>query len=122
MSEVPLYHLAKVHVVKPYEVFLSRFVVDRYSCQFENNYFTEICSGSEAGSHFWLTDFVYHSALGVTVMMKEKRVGGVRPPRQDESKETFEVDHFSFGSGWVGRGLGTRWSNWFGIGAIGQVD
>ena len=27
----------------------------------ENNYFAEMCSGSEAGSHVRLIDFVYHS-------------------------------------------------------------
>jgi len=27
----------------------------------ENNYFTEMCSGSEAGSHLRLIDFVYHA-------------------------------------------------------------
>ena len=29
---------------------------DRYSSQFENNYFTEMCSGSEAGSYLRLID------------------------------------------------------------------
>ena len=33
--------------------------------KFENNYFTEMCSGSEAGSYLRLIDFVYHSTLGV---------------------------------------------------------
>jgi len=35
----------------------------RCSSQFENNYFTEICSGSEAGSYLRRIDFVYHSRL-----------------------------------------------------------
>ena len=30
---------------------------DRYSSQFKNNYFTEICSGSETGSYLRLIDF-----------------------------------------------------------------
>ena len=30
----------------------------------ENNYFTEMCSGSEAGSYLRLIDFVYHSTPG----------------------------------------------------------
>ena len=32
------------------------------------NYFAEICSGSEAGSYLRLTDFVYHSTLGLRVI------------------------------------------------------
>jgi len=43
----------------------------RYSSQFENNYFTEMCSGSEAGSYLRLIDFVYHSTLGLRVIKKE---------------------------------------------------
>jgi len=31
--------------------------VDRYSSQFKNNYFTEMCCGSEAGSHLRFIDF-----------------------------------------------------------------
>jgi len=37
----------------------------------ENNYFTELCSGSEAGSYSRLIDFVYHSTLGVRVIKKK---------------------------------------------------
>jgi len=44
----------------------------RACSQFENNYFTEMCSGSEAGSYLILTDFVYHSTLGLKVMKKKK--------------------------------------------------
>jgi len=40
------------------------------SSQFENNYFTEICSGSEAGSYLRLMGFVYHSTLGLRVIKK----------------------------------------------------
>jgi len=38
----------------------------------ENNYFTEMCSGSEAGSYLRLIDFVYHSTLGLRVIKKKK--------------------------------------------------
>ena len=34
----------------------------------QNNYFTEMCSGFEAGSYFRLIDFVYHSTLGLRVI------------------------------------------------------
>ena len=37
--------------------------------------FTEMCSGSEAGSYLRLIDFVYHSTLGLRVIMKKKKVG-----------------------------------------------
>jgi len=39
----------------------------------EGNYFTEMCSGSEAGSYFRLIDFVYHSTLGLRVIKKKRR-------------------------------------------------
>ena len=42
----------------------------------ENNYFTEMCSGSEAGSHLRLIDVVYHSTLGLRVIKKKKKAGG----------------------------------------------
>ena len=45
----------------------------RCSSQFENNYFTEMCSGSEAGSYLRLIDFVYHSTLGLRVIQKKRR-------------------------------------------------
>jgi len=38
-----------------------------------NNYFTEMSSGSEAGSYLRLIDFVYHSTLGLKVIKKKKR-------------------------------------------------
>jgi len=40
--------------------------------QFENNYFTEMCSGSETGSYLRLIDFVYQSTLGLRVIKKKK--------------------------------------------------
>ena len=47
-----------------------------YSCvkNIENNYFTEMCSGSEAGSNLKLIFFLHHSTLGLRVIKKE---GGV---------------------------------------------
>jgi len=42
------------------------------SSQFENNYFTEMCSGSETSSYLRLIDFVYHSTLGLRVIKKKK--------------------------------------------------
>jgi len=41
--------------------------------QFESNYFTEMCSGSEAGSYLRLIDFMYHSTLGLRVITKKKK-------------------------------------------------
>ena len=35
--------------------------------------FTEMCSGSEAGSYLRRTDSVYHSTLGLRVMKKRRR-------------------------------------------------
>jgi len=37
----------------------------------ENNYFTEMCSGSETGSYLRLIYFVYHSTLGLRVIKKK---------------------------------------------------
>jgi len=37
------------------------------------NYFTEMCSGSEAGSYLRLIGFVYHSTLGLRVIKKKKK-------------------------------------------------
>jgi len=38
--------------------------------EFENNY-TEMCSGTEAGSYLRPIDFVYHSPLGLRVIKKK---------------------------------------------------
>ena len=43
-----------------------------------DNYFTEMCSGSEAGSYLRLIDFVYHSTLGLRVTKKKKKLRGRR--------------------------------------------
>ena len=40
--------------------------------QFENNYFTEMCSGPEAGSYSRLIDLVYHSTQGLREIEKRK--------------------------------------------------
>jgi hypothetical protein len=57
-----------------FELFsLRSAAVDGRSCsQFENNYFTEMCSGSEAGSYFRLIDFVFHSTLGLRAKKKRE--------------------------------------------------
>ena len=39
---------------------------------FENSYFAEMCSGSEAGSYLRLIDFVYHSTLGLRVIKRDR--------------------------------------------------
>jgi len=43
------------------------------------NYFTEMCSGSEAGSYLRLIDLVYPSTLGLRVKKKTKKVTPLRP-------------------------------------------
>jgi len=43
----------------------------RYSSQIENNYITEMCSGSEAGSYLRLIDCVDHSTIGLRVTKKK---------------------------------------------------
>jgi len=43
----------------------------------KNNYFKEMCSGSEEGSHLRLIRLVYHSTLGLGVIKKEEKVGGL---------------------------------------------
>jgi len=40
--------------------------------KFKNNCFTEMCSGSEAGSYLRPIDFVYHSTLVLRVIKKKK--------------------------------------------------
>ena len=43
------------------------------SSQFENNYFTEMFSGSDAVSYLRLIAFVCHSTLGLRVIKKKKK-------------------------------------------------
>ena len=40
----------------------------------QNNYFTAMCSGSEAGSYLRLIDFVYHSTQDLRVIQKRRRL------------------------------------------------
>jgi len=39
-----------------------------------------MCSGPEAGSYLRLIDFVYHSTLGLKVIMKKKKIEKARSP------------------------------------------
>ena len=54
-----------------------------------NDYFTEMCSGSEAGSYLRLIDFVYHSTLGLRVIKKKRprRRGCGSPSRETDQIE-----------------------------------
>ena len=47
----------------------------KLATEIENIYFTEMCCGSEAGSHLRLIDFLYHSTLGLRVIKKKKLTG-----------------------------------------------
>ena len=58
----------------------SGFRVQGPGCKLENNYFTEMCSGSEAGSYLRFIVFVYYSTLGLRVIKKKrgcKHLGGL---------------------------------------------
>ena len=45
-------------------------------------YFRKMCSSSEAGSYVSLTDFVYHSTLGLRVLKQKRRERGFRFSRK----------------------------------------
>ena len=64
-------------------VLVSRIASDPHDLgtpyQFENNYFTETCSGSEAGSYLRPIDFVYHSTLGLRVIKKRREGTSYKP-------------------------------------------
>jgi len=67
----------------------------------ENNYFTEMCSGSEAGSYLKLIDFVYHSTLGLQVIKKKEEEDGLRTAPESGShapleKRIFQVRHLKY--------------------------
>ena len=47
------------------------FAKQKVCSQFKNNYFTEMCSGYEAGSYLRLIEFLYHSTLGLRVIKKK---------------------------------------------------
>ena len=53
-----------------------------------NNYFTAMCSGSEAGSYLKPIDFVYHSTLGLRVIKK----GPYQAPQAEENARGEEGD------------------------------
>jgi len=53
--------------------------------QLENNYFTETCSGSEAGSYARCMDCAYHSTLGLRVINQKKE-------KEEEEEEEEEED------------------------------
>ena len=58
-------------------------------------YFTEMCSSSEAGPYLRLTDFVYHSTLGLRVIKKKnKKVERVREMRDASRRRYFEFSGF----------------------------
>ena len=75
MSELPLHMCLDAdrhQLLKPVRKLLR--CTDRCSSQFENTYSTEMCRGSEAGSYLRLGDFVYHSTLGLRVILKKKKL------------------------------------------------
>ena len=68
---------------------------DRSSSQCEN-YFTEMCSGFEAGSYLRLTVCVYHSTLGLRVIKKK-----VPPaPAGRRGNKLKDVKDFPHKNGW----------------------
>jgi len=85
-----------------------------YGCsQFENNCFTEMCSGSEAGSYLRFIDFVYHSTLGLRVIKKRKK----RYEPQDEpasvKRQSSKVDPLKSGGRRARLGCGTPQKSMF---------
>ena len=76
MSEVPLFPQYLAHGFVGGSSELPDHLHQRFGVQFENNSFTEMCSGSEVGSYLRLMDFVYHSTLGLRVI-KKKKVSGL---------------------------------------------
>ena len=68
----------KKHHIKAHARKSNQHTRDRYSSQFENNYFTEMCSGSKAGSYLRLIEFVYDSNLGFRVIKEKRREGAAR--------------------------------------------
>ena len=66
---------------------------DLYSSQSENNFFTEMCSGSEVGSYLRLIDLVHHSSLGLSVIQKKKKVRGLKQSTLDVLITTFFSCH-----------------------------
>ena len=71
----PIRRMALPHSDWPTILKSTYWATDRYRSQFENHFFTKMCSGSEAGSCLRLIDFVYHSALGLRVIKKRRMQG-----------------------------------------------
>ena len=67
---------------------------DRYNSQFENNYFTEMCSGSEAGSYLRPIDFLYHSTLGLRAITEKKNAGKC-PDRKRQGGNSSKPDRIT---------------------------
>ena len=85
-------------------------VASQISSQFENKYFTEMCSGSEAGSCLRLIDYVYHSTLGLRVI-KKKIISQASAAPGPPLFACFRVSGFGFrvsGSGFRVSGFGFR--------------
>ena len=67
MTEVPLYQRVQVSCPAPHQhVHLGQIMCDLERNN-KNNVFTEMCSGSEAGSYVRRIDFLYQSTLGLRV-------------------------------------------------------
>jgi hypothetical protein len=64
--------------------------------QFKNNYSTEMCSSSEAGSYLRLIDFVCHLALALRVIQKKKKIG-----ERKQTKSEVALSHAWIASGRV---------------------
>ena len=91
MSEVPLWCRCRRRVCGASACKTCSGQSRPASPQFENNYFTEMCSGSEAGSYFRLIDFVYHSTPGLRVIKKKRHARGHpgEPPPHRQEREFF---------------------------------
>ena len=76
---------------------LTESCTDRYGCQLENNNFTEMCSGSEAGAYSRLIGFVYRSTLGLKVINKRGSDGDLDRAASTGLKNSPEVDGLSSG-------------------------
>ena len=72
------------------------------------NYFTEMCSGSEAGWYLRLIDFVYHSTLGLRVIKKKKKVESGRGRRDASGFRVQGLKLVCSGVGGRVQGLGFR--------------
>ena len=72
-----------------------------WGSQFKNNYLTEMCSGSEAGSYLRFIDFVCHSTLGLSVIKKKKKTPN--PPSETLHPNPYVLTLFEQSTGvfWV---------------------